>query len=127
MALNRNFFEIRELRNLTTELTLLKSLETKPLEAVEFYHHHISFEAPQKTCAHGQLVSIAGILHFQNIQLEFIATGKVSLCLDVGDHKYKYTIEMHRYDKKAWNDFKQAVEKTQQDVDRLFTSMRDLE
>lgn len=127
MALNRNFFEIHRLQNLTTELTLLKSLETKPLEAIEFYHHHISFEALQGTCVQGQLVNIGGVLHFQNRQQEFVATGRVSSCLDLGDQQYKYTIEMHRFDKKIWDDFRQAVEKTQSDVDHLFRSMRDLE
>lgn len=127
MNLSKNHLEIHQLRNLTTELSLLKSLETNPLEAVEFGDHHISFQAPQKTCFFGQLVNIEGILHFKKNQLEFFASGKVCQCVAVGEQQCKYTIEMHRYDKKVWNDFKQAIVDTQNEVDKLFYSMRDLD
>jgi hypothetical protein len=127
MNSNKNFVEIHRLQNLTTELTLLKSLETKPLEAIEFSHRHISFEAPHKTCAYGQLVSIGAILHFQNKPHEFSATGKISACLDVGDNHCKYTIEMHRFNQKIWDDFRHSLEKIQSDIDLLFRSMRDFE
>lgn len=127
MSSNPNYFEIRRLRNLTTELTLLKTLEKEPIEAVEFYKHLVTFEAPQKACVYGQLISLGGVLHFKNRHEEFDATGRVSTCLDLDDKKCKYTIEMYRFDKKLWDDFREAIAKAQSDVDHLFRSMRDLD
>lgn len=123
MASNRNYFEIHFLENLTTELPLLK----QKTEAVEVDHRHVCFEAPQKTCAVGQLVNLEGLLCFQNERQRFVATGRIAAVLDLSDELSTYTIELHRYDINLWNDFRRAIEKTQRDVDQLFRSMRELE
>lgn len=127
MNSNKNYFEIQRLQNLTTDFPLLKSLDTHPIEALEINTRHISFEAPQKTCATGQLVEVAGVLHFQKGKQKFAATGRISDFLDVGDGLGMFTIEMHRFDNNLWRDFRSAIEQTQHEVDRLFRAMRDLD
>ncbi|WP_413287662.1 hypothetical protein [Bdellovibrio sp. HCB337] len=127
MNSNKNYFEIQRLQNLTTEFPLLKSLASSPMEAVEIDDRHVSFEAPHKTCALGQLVEVSGVLFFQNEKQKFSATGRISSFLDVGDNLGMFTVEMHRFDTNLWGDFRRAIERTQYDVDRLFRAMRDLE
>lgn len=127
MDSNKNYFEIHRLQNLTTDFPLMKSLETQPIEAFEINHRHVSFEAPLKTCAPGQLIEVSGYLHFQNQRQKFSATGRISEFMDVGENLALFTIEMHRYDNNLWNDFRHSIEKTQHEVDRLFRAMRDLD
>jgi hypothetical protein len=127
MGLNRNYFEIHRLLNLTTELPLLKASKVGLIEAVEMDQRHISFEAPQKTCAKGQLVELEGVLHFHKDHQKFAATGRISDSLDLSDQLCLYTVELHRFDLNLWSDFRHAIEKTQHDVDQLFRSMRDFE
>ncbi len=127
LGTNRNYFEIHRLQNLTTELSLLRELSSGPIEAIEIDLRHISFEAPHKTCVSGQLVEIEGILYFHQERHKFAATGRISGFLEVSDQLCLYTAELHRFDPNLWRDFRSAIEKTQRDVDRLFSSMRDLE
>lgn len=123
MASNRNYFEIHFLENLTTELPLLKQMT----EAVEVDHRHVCFEAPQKTCAVGQLVNLEGVLCFQNQRQRFVATGRIAAVVELSDQLCMYTIELHRYDFNLWGDFRRAMEQNQRAVDLLFRSMRDIE
>jgi hypothetical protein len=123
MASNRNYFEIHFLGNLTTELPLFKQVT----EAVEIDSRHVCFEAPQKTCAIGQLVNLEGYLCFQNQRQKFVATGRIAAAIELSDSLAMYSIEMHRYDINLWTDFRQAIEKNQRDVDQLFRSMREIE
>jgi hypothetical protein len=123
MASNRNYFEIHFLENLTTELPLLRQIT----EAVEVDQRQVSFEAPPKTSAVGQLVNLEGLLCFQNERQRFVATGRIAAVTELSDQLCLYTIELHRYDFNLWNDFRRAIEKNQRDVDHLFRSMREIE
>lgn len=123
MASNRNYFEIHFLGNLTTELPLFKQVT----EAVEVDHRHVCFEAPQKTCAVGQLVNVEGYLCFQNQRQKFVATGRIAAVIELSESLNMYTIEMHRFDINLWADFRRAIETNQRDVDQLFRSMREIE
>lgn len=126
MSSNKNYFEIHRLQNLTTELSLLPQ-NGGPLEAVEFDQREVSFEAPRKTCMPGLLVELSGVLYYQNQSQDFSATGRVSGALKVDDQLSMFTIEMHRFDANLWSDFRNAIEQTQRDVDKLFRSMRDID
>jgi len=125
MSSKKNHFEIRRLESLTTEFSLLKSLSTQPLEAVSIDHRFVSFEAPNKSCAVGQLINLEGLLYFNDQKEKFTATGRISEAMELDQELTMYTIELHRYDTHLWNDFRHALDKAQQDVDRLFNSMRD--
>ncbi|MBO9665891.1 MAG: hypothetical protein J7501_03685 [Bdellovibrio sp.] len=124
----RNFLEIHCLQNLMTEFELIKNLKTKPLEIFEFDDRCFSFQAPQKMCGLGLFVHLEGFMHIANEKHDFYATGKVTSTDTLESEKLsKYTIELHRFDKSLWEEFRKAVEQTQAATDTLFKSMKDSE
>jgi hypothetical protein len=127
MGSHKNYFEIQCLKNLTTEMPLLKVSAEQHLEAFEIDSRQMSFAAPAKTCAVGQLINLEGYLCFRGQREKFLASGRVAAELKLDEQNSLYTLELHRYDINLWRDFLQSIEKTQREVDRLFKTMRDSE
>jgi len=117
-------FEINQVENLTTHFEVFNA-RTSGTEAVELGEAQLAFEAPKKICAHGQLINLQGKLHFANTSHDFFSTGKVVECQELDSQTTKYTIKMHRFDKKLWDEFIASLSNRQNQVDSLFRSMRD--
>ncbi|MFM6928519.1 MAG: hypothetical protein ACKOX6_08645 [Bdellovibrio sp.] len=122
-----NQLEIHCLQNLTTEFELVKNLQKKPLEVIEVDDRVLAFNAPSKICGLGLIVHMEGFLYFSGKKIEFLATGRVTSSQDLDNHNSKYTVELHRFDKGLWEEFRKAMVSTQVYVDKLFNSMKESE
>jgi len=122
-----NQLEIHCLQNLTTEFELVKNLQRNPLEVIEVDDQILAFNAPHNICGLGLIVHMEGFLHFSGKKMEFLATGRVTSSHDLDNKSSKYTVELHRFDKGLWEEFRRAMVSTQTYVDKLFNSMKESE
>lgn len=121
---NRILFEIKKLKNLTSEINLLKNQSDLFIEAIEYDREHVLFEVAANSCRQGQLVLIDGIIHIKDKKVDFQAHGKISNIAELGNNRLKVSVELHSYDKPIWEEFIQAASSEQTRVDTLFKSMK---
>lgn len=122
-----NQLEIHCLQNLTTEFDLVRNLQRNPLEVIEVDDRILTFNAPNDICGLGLIVHMEGQLHFAGKKMDFLATGRVTSSQDLDNKQSKYTVELHRFDKGLWEEFRKAIVTTQTYVDKLFNSMKESE
>ncbi len=120
----RIYLEVLELHNLTTDINLLKNQPDELVEAIEYNKNHIVFEAAERSCGNGQLVSIEGVIHLPTKSPKFTATGKISKVENIGNKRIKISVEIHSYDRKIWDEFHLKLNEEQESVDKLFRMMK---
>ena len=118
------FFEIKKLKNLTTEINLLKNHQDDRAEAIEFDNDHIVIDCAEKSCAKGQLVDIDGMLHYVSHKVKFNATGKIVNIKPSVDNRVEVTVELHSFNKEEWKTFVTAQRERQENLDKVFRSLK---
>jgi len=124
LAINQIFFEVKTLKNLTSEINLLKNQQDLFIEALEFDEVHVVFEVASNSCRKGQLVHVEGLIHIKLKTIEFHAHGKISDTIEIGNNRLKVFVELHSYDKDIWKEFTQGLAEEQGRVDQIFQSMK---
>lgn len=122
---SKNFFTVTALKNLTSDLNMLKKQFDENTEAIEYSLTHVAFELDERTCNRGQLTSLEGIVHMNGQRYPFTAQGKISAVIKLGEGRVKAIVELHSYDKKVWQEFVNLLDDQQKKLDALFKSMRD--
>lgn len=127
MSSYQNAYVINAIDSMTNNLPLYAKKQDQPLLAIDYDLHQFSFEAPQKTCVQGQLLSLHGALYIKGIEENFFATGTVTQVTPLDASSAKYTVALYRHNTFLWAKFRQTLEAEQEVVDQLFRSMRDEE
>jgi hypothetical protein len=119
-----SYFELLELVNLTTNISIASPQKGERMEAVEYSDFGISFECQQKSCAQGQLVKIVGLLIIRGNKKEFNCVGKIQSISILLENRAKVSLDFHQFDREIWQEFWKTLRDKQNSVDSLFNKMR---
>lgn len=125
MSFRKNHFHIHKISSLVNNLEL--GSECKNKNICEFDERGYSFEAPLKTCVHGQLIGVEAKLTILAVEHDFYSTGKVVRVQPLLEGMGVFTVELYRHETYLWKAFLEAQNHNQREVENLFFSMRDFE
>jgi hypothetical protein len=121
------YFELINLVNLTTDISILKKIGQSRIEALEYDTDRIMFECLERSCNTGQLVRAEGFICYPKSRIEFSCVGKITEVRESGEGTLKVTIHFLQYNKDIWTSFLKEMKSRQNGVDRLFEALKEEE
>lgn len=126
MSQTKSQFTIQKISSLVNGLVLINA-DANSVLVSEIEEHSYGFEGPSRACVLGQLISVEGLLLIDGVENDFYSTGKVVEVVVLDARTSKYRVELYRHESALWQQYLNALAGQQVRIDRLFSSMRDLE
>ncbi|MBL7669780.1 MAG: hypothetical protein JNM39_04785 [Bdellovibrionaceae bacterium] len=121
------YFELIGLVNLTTDVSIIKSIGQTRIEALEYDTDRMMFECLERSCNTGQLVRAEGFICYPKSRVEFSCVGKITDVRENGEGTLKVTIHFLQYNKEIWTSFLKEMKSRQNGVDQLFEALKEEE
>jgi hypothetical protein len=118
-----NKFQVLELKNLTSDFSLLSGAEK--IEVISCEPSAVTFQAPVLSASVGQLISLKGVLQTGiTSSTDFTVVGKITVMKAVSEKEQQITVKLNQYDKSSWAYFIGCLESLQSKADRLLSGMK---
>lgn len=121
---NNSFFEILEIKNISTDTVIIGAAEN--IEILTSEKSAITIGTKKILSQEGQLVSIkANLLEKENKFVEVLFIGKIGDIVLNSQGTQKTHIKFKQFDKIIWGAYLEKIDSKKNKVEKLFNSMRD--
>lgn len=125
MAQSTCYFDLKEIKNLTTNENILSPHAESSAIIIEFDADSICIDALPKSCNIGQLVKVEGTLVTASAQIHFTAVAKVEKIEFSSEKTMFVSLKYLQYNKEQWSLYTQSMKQRQTHIDQLFLLLKD--